>query len=713
MSPNYAPAETPASAGTSVPKRLKAGNFRPEIQGLRTVAVMAVVLYHLWPKRMTGGFVGVDVFFVISGYLITGHMYRELTGGQGLSLMKFWGRRIRRLLPAAFVVLLASLAAAYLWLPATLWESTAKQLGASALYVQNWVLASDAVDYSALNADATVAQHYWSLSIEEQFYVFWPIVMVGLLWVAGRLAKRVPRLSLSPRATLIAGLAVIGGVSLAYSIHETAVNPAAAYFVTPTRVWEFAVGALVAMIFLDRRFSGPWATLLAWAGLAGIVVSALLYSSQTPFPGYTALLPVLGTAILLCCSGKTSVFGPAWLLSRKPATFVGDISYAVYLWHWPLIVLAPYALATELNWFIKVGILAVSVLLAWLTKLLLEDPLRKGPLLRSSIRAFSFTVVGMALVAGLSFGLATLANAPVAVDVALQSSSCYGPGAINPANGCGSVLGKEAPNPPAVAVSNENTSPLFPGCQASFAGSELVSCNLGVPAAAAKATVAMVGDSHATAWYPAMDALAKKHGWRVMTYAKASCPVTTALRILDSEKTTENQDDCHAWVLKLNDTLKSDRSISAIFTASYSSAYKYKSADGDPLANPAVDGFTQMWAGWQAAGKKVVAFDDVPRTNGQYIPTCLAKNPGDAMQCAIPTSQAIPATMAITKAAQAASSHGVIRVKLRDQFCDSTWCYPVIGSVIVYRDYSHLSAEYSRALVPFVDAQLRALKIGK
>lgn len=713
MSSNYPPAADQAARVSSRRRANVATNFRPDVQGLRTVAVMAVVLYHLWPKRITGGFVGVDVFFVISGFLITGHMYRELMANSGLSLVKFWGRRIRRLLPAAFVVLLLSLAAVYLWVPATLWESTARQVGSSALYVQNWVLAADSVDYSALNADATVAQHYWSLSIEEQFYISWPLIMVALLWIVRRLARRVPTLSQSPRATLIAGLTAIGGASLAYSIHETSVNPAAAYFLTPTRVWEFAAGALVALVFLDRQFSGPLATALAWTGLGGILVSALLYSSDTPFPGYTALLPVVGTALLLCCSGTTSTASPAWLLSRRSATFVGDISYAVYLWHWPLIIVVPYALQTDLNWELKLGILGLSILLSWLTKLFIEDPFRKGPWLRGSVRAYSFAAIGMMVVTGLCFGLTTLANAPAHVDPALAASSCYGPGALNPANSCGSVLGTDAPNPTAVEVSNENTNPLYRGCQASYGGSELVSCDLGVPAASARATVAMVGDSHATAWYPAMDVLAKKHGWHVVTYAKASCPVTTALRVLSNEKNPENQSACHAWVLRLNDALKADHSISAIFTASYSSAYQFKSASGDPLKVPAVDGFTQMWAGWQAAGKKVVVFDDVPRTNGQFIPTCLSKNPGNAMNCALPVSQALPPSMNITKAAKQAAKDGVIGVELRREFCDTKWCYPVIGSVIVYRDYSHISAEYSRALVPYVDAQLGALKIGK
>lgn len=686
--------------------------YRPEVQGLRTVAVMAVVLYHLWPHHVTGGFVGVDVFFVVSGYLITGHMYRELIG-KGLSLVQFWGRRIRRLLPAAFLVLIVSLVAAYLWIPATLWESTGRQTGASALYMQNWVLAADSVDYSALNAAATVSQHYWSLSIEEQFYIIWPLIMVALLWSVSQLSKHIPAVSMSPRATLITGLSVIGAASLLYSIHETASNPAAAYFVTPTRVWEFAIGALVALVFMDRQFSGPAATILAWAGLAGILASALLYNSETPFPGSAALVPVVSTALLLCCSGRTSLLGPSWLLSRRTATFIGDISYAVYLWHWPLIIVTPFILKTELNWSIKLGILGLTILLSWLTKLLLEDPLRKGGLLRGNLRAYSFTALGMVLITGLSFGLTALADAPIQGEFSAQSSSCYGPRALNPANGCTSVLGESVPNPSAVSVSKQNTEPRYPGCQASFKGTELVTCDLGAPAAEAKSTVAIVGDSHATAWFPAMDELGKKHGWRVVTYSKSSCPATNALRVQASEKTDENQLNCHEWDKKLNDKLISDKNISAIFTASFSSAYTFKAASGDTLADPAVDGFTSMWEGWQATGKKVVVFDDVPRTNGQYIPTCLANNTDDPMKCALPVGQAIPSNMAITQAAKVAEANGITRVSLRKEICDTTWCYPVVGSLIVYRDYSHLSEDYSRSLVPYIDAQLGAAKIGQ
>lgn len=668
---------------------------------------MAVVLYHLWPHRLTGGFVGVDVFFVISGYLITGHMYRELLRPDGFSVLTFWARRVRRLLPAAFTVLLGSLIAVYIWVPQTLWDASAKQISASALYVQNWILAADSVDYSALNADATIVQHYWSLSIEEQFYIGWPLLMLAFLWLASRINSRFPIATISPRSTLISGLSVVALISFLFSIQETAANPAAAYFVTGTRVWEFAVGGLVALIFIDRKLTGIAPVTMAWVGMAAIVTAALFYTGDTAFPGYTALLPVLGTAALLCCHGSAKATSPAWLLSRKPLTFLGDISYAIYLWHWPLIVIAPAILGIDLNWQTKVGILAVSILLSWLTKVTIEDPARVGPLLKKNWASYSFAGIGIAAVVGLSFGLQSLGNATAPAVLQLQSTShCIGPGALNPVNGCANVMGVGAPLSSPVTVAKENKEPTYPGCQSGGAGTELLTCNLGVPLADARATVALVGDSHAGAWYPAMDEVAKENRWHVIAYSKASCPVTAALRILDNETTSEDRDDCHGWGQRLSDTLIADKSISIIFTASYSSAYKYESAPGLPLQNPGVDGFTSMWARWQAAGKKVVAFDDVPRTNGEYIPTCLERNSTDPLKCSTPIAEALPANLNITKAAEEMAPKGVTRIKLRDYFCDDTLCYPVVGSVIVYRDYSHISAEYSRALAPFINAQL-------
>jgi hypothetical protein len=311
----------------------------------------------------------------------------------------------------------------------------------------------------------------------------------------------------------------------------------------------------------------------------------------------------------------------------------------------------------------------------------------------------------MTLTVAMCFGLTAAAYSEPGPDRSAELGTCYGPGALEPANGCGPVTGKEPPSPAPALVAKQNTQPLHPGCQADAAGTDIVSCDLGVDAAQARETVAIVGDSHATAWFPALEALAKDRGWSIKTYTKSSCPVTAAVRVLASEKTDSNQRDCLAWGQKVARELAGNHAVSTIFTASYSTAFSFEAPGNRPLKNPALDGFAAVWRQWLSAGKHVLVFDDVPRTTGEYVPTCLARQQ-NALACAVPVDKAIPPNTDISNAAKAMSAEGVKRISLRDQFCDAELCYPVVGSMIVYRDFSHISAEYSRALAPYIAKQL-------
>ena len=276
-------------------------DYRPEVQGLRALAVGLVVLYHLWPDRLTGGYVGVDVFFVISGYLITSHLQRELQATGSIQLKRFWARRIRRLLPASLLVLAVSAVGVVALLPATVWMQSARQIGAAALYVQNWALAGDAVDYMAADNVPTVAQHYWSLSVEEQFYLVWPV----LILVLARWSWRSRGRRAAPgRGMLVPGLVVLALASLAWSVVATATDRSAAYFVTPTRVWEFAAGALLALLGVARLGPSRGAGLaLGRAGRDRRVRAAV--RRRHAFPGWIALVPVLGTVAVIA-AGTTA-----------------------------------------------------------------------------------------------------------------------------------------------------------------------------------------------------------------------------------------------------------------------------------------------------------------------------------------------------------------------------------------------------------------------
>ncbi|MES2170923.1 MAG: acyltransferase, partial [Actinomycetota bacterium] len=344
---------------------------RPDIQTLRAIAVLAVLAYHLFPAQISGGFVGVDVFFAISGYLIIGHLLRGLQSRGRVGLADFWARRARRLLPASLLVLVASGVATVLLVPQVLWSEWFKELTASAAYVQNWLLSINAVDYLGADSGPSPSQHYWSLSVEEQLYIIWPLVLVIIVALAGRTRTRAINLTIG--VVLVAATVA----SFIYSVWDVAVDPAAAYFVTPARAWEFGAGGLLAYFaWLPGRGRLHLRTAAVWLGLAMILLSVLLYTAKTPFPGATALVPVIGTLLVIWADQPGTRWSPRVVLSIRPVIWIGDISYSLYLWHWPLIILIPAATGRDLSTLERFGIVLVSIVLAWFTKRFVEDPVR-------------------------------------------------------------------------------------------------------------------------------------------------------------------------------------------------------------------------------------------------------------------------------------------------------------------------------------------------
>lgn len=420
------------SATSAAPRR----SIRRDIEGLRALAVGLVVAYHLWPGRLPGGFVGVDVFLVVSGFLITTHLL-EHPPRRAHDLVVFWGRRIRRLLPASFLVLLVTLVLAWQFAPVTQWAETARQVLASTFYVENWALASSAVDYLAADNAPSPVQHLWSLGVEEQFYLVWPVLVLALAWAGRRLTRGRGDRS---RMAITAGLGIVVMASFAWSLYLTSADPARAYFETPVRVWELGAGALLAGVApAVARGLGERAVIravLAWAGLAAIVAGAFLLDGSTPFPGTAALWPVLGTLAVIAAhaEGRGS---PHRLLALGPVQYVGSISYSVYLWHWPLIVLFPYVVGHNRNVLESVGIVLVTLVLAALTKAFVEDRLRGSrPLGVPLWRTYVFMAVGMALlVLAVTYVRSDLARVEQASEDRLAAAvagddPCFGAGAL-------------------------------------------------------------------------------------------------------------------------------------------------------------------------------------------------------------------------------------------------------------------------------------------
>lgn len=338
---------------------------RLDLQALRALAVIAVVLNHSWPGLAPGGYLGVDIFFVVSGYLITQQLVREHRREGSIKLGRFYLRRARRLLPAATIVLVAVSFLTLAFVSERKWEPFFQQIGGSVLYIQNWVLL---LPGHGIDVDTPV-RHFWSLSVEEQFYLVWPLLIIAGAALAARLSR-------PPRVVLIAGASVIIAASLAYWVAASAADYQLAYFSTFSRAWEFAAGGVIALL-PALRIRGRWADAAFWAGLVAVVISIALFVDN---PGAWSVLPVAGTLAMIVASNEAVPRSVAWLVGWRPVQFTGDISYALYLWHWPILLFAPYITGVPSETWFMVILLGFGVALSWATTRFVETPVRLTPL---------------------------------------------------------------------------------------------------------------------------------------------------------------------------------------------------------------------------------------------------------------------------------------------------------------------------------------------
>ncbi|GAA0624895.1 acyltransferase family protein [Sporichthya brevicatena] len=695
--PVRAPARSAPKPAESAP--------RADIQGLRALAVGSVVAYHLWPDALPGGFVGVDVFLVISGFLITTHLLRRWPESLE-DLTHFWVRRIKRLLPAALLVIAVTFVAVRGFAPETEWERTARDATASALYFQNWRLADSSVDYMAADQEPGALQHYWSLSVEEQFYLFWPILFLACALLARGAARRA-------HGWAFVGMASVLGASLVWSIAETARNPAAAYFVTTTRVWELALGGLLAALVAARartarvrRPSRTWSrTTVASIGLIAICVASYRYSSATAFPGYTALLPVVGAALVIAADVPQGR-GTNRVLGWRPAQYLGDISYSVYLWHWPLIVVTPWAIGTELTFDHKVGILGLTVALAALTKRYVEDPARTRTWTRPVLTPTALAALGMSAVVAAGLFQVGEVDRRIRSDaqeiLARSNDPCFAAASMESSGArCSSRTFSEVLPRPALA-SRDAPDTAQEDCRNDPPFTRLKSCVYGDPEA--RVRIALIGNSHAEHWLPALQRMFEGRSVAIETFLAGRCFPNAVPLQLESDRLTEN---CRAWSAWATDQVEK-RSFDLVI---YSSRTDGKPKNGgDPLTTFQV-GYESTLRRWIDAGKKVLVIRDtpVPYLTKVVAPDCVATQWPNVDRCAALRTHWLkpdPLVKAVRKLDHPAATY----VDMNDFICQRDRCDSVVGGALVYMDGSHLTATYSRSLAPFLERHvLRAL----
>lgn len=668
---------------------------RLDIQALRGVAVLAVLLYHLWPETFAGGYVGVDVFFVISGFLITDHIAREIERTGRLRLSRFWARRARRLLPAALLVAAVSVVGTLLVTPQTYWPQFMKEIAASVLYVENWALTLDAVDYLASENAASPVQHYWSLSVEEQFYLVWPLLAIA----ASMLALRFRR---DFRAVLLMIIAGVFVASLAWSIMLVSEGSPIAYFGTHLRAWQFAAGAIVALTIGRRtKTTSRVGAGLAWLGVGVIVASVVFFDSSTPFPGAAALVPVLGAAAVIIANADRAPFSFATFGRRSGLTWLGDVSYAAYLWHWPLIIFAGFAVPEMIGNRLLAVILVVTLALAWLTTRFVEEPLRRRPLdgPRAIVMTLVVTLMGMLAVGGPAAGIwqaqtaAAASEVDRATELANALESCFGAGARVSGPECTPPSTTEGLTPdPAFAI--EDTGDVYAdGCIAPTGGAEVRKCEYGVRSG--ELSVALIGDSHATNWFPALEIIASERDWRLDTFLKSACPESSAVK---ENRVIEAYESCIAW----NATMATGSHVQNpydLVVVGYSAA-----ADSYADQETAINGFLNAWQKYIDGGSTIVVMADNAR-NVPEVLECLEANEQAPSECAVDTEVAYPRPDNMVLAAKRIPGDAVV-IDLTDIFCEGDRCDAAIGGAVVYRDSHHLTSTFAKTLAPIIAGRL-------
>jgi peptidoglycan/LPS O-acetylase OafA/YrhL len=670
--------------------------FRPDIQGLRAIAVGLVVIYHLLPQSITGGFVGVDVFFVISGYLITSHLIKH-PPRKAKEFGTFWLRRIKRLIPASMLVLFATVIAVRMLTPESFWRDNTFQAIASAFYSQNWFLLATSVDYLAEDNAPTAVQHYWSLAVEEQFYLLWPLVIAALWWFAVK--KRL----LAKRFVLV-GVSLIVALSCAYSIYLTSVEPAVAYFSTFTRAWELALGAVVALVPAPRsRFSSsPAGAVIAWSGIAGIIGAGFAYDSATPFPGYQAALPVVGTALVIWVAA-TSRFSPTPLLGSRPFLFLGDHSYSIYLWHWPIIVLLPFV-SGKLGALDLAAAAAATILLSMITKKYVEDAFRRTLDVSPLVTPVRFLVVATASVALLASGVAVDAQkrqevANVSLQAAVQGSvPCFGASALTDKSGaCQYEADKELILSPALAKDDKSAA-YADGCWSSEPYEKKPTCTYG----SGKTKVALVGNSHAGHWLPALEKMAAEKDWTITTFLVSRCNPTDAKLKFDAEVKSQGCFDYGNWVIDQT----ADGQFDLIITSERQSVPVVDHSFATTEA-PARRGYEKYLERWTDSETPIVVIRDTPFPGATLpnIPDCVATAKDANKECSGSTDKWTWMDPLADVAAEGQHDNVAVIDPTR-YFCQDGTCPAVIGGVVVYFDASHITATYAKTLTPFLEKDL-------
>jgi peptidoglycan/LPS O-acetylase OafA/YrhL len=614
----------------------------PHIQSLRALAALLVLIYHA--DYLPGGYIGVDIFYVISGYLITNLLLRELEQTRRLEFMAFYARRFKRLLPASFVVVITTGIVGWIFLPNSYRADFGRDLIAASTYISNFLFALWDADYQNLGSTPSPFIHFWSLAVEEQFYLFWPILILIFFRIKGHTG-------------VFYGVLTVALTSFLFSLYLTERSPVWSFYILPTRAWEMASGALI--LFASKRlregfFNRPQLGLLS---IVLISFSTFLFNETTSFPGTAALLPVIATALLILSRENWPPFLD--VLSRFPLTqWLGKISYPLYLWHWPVLVIPEISLSRALRLHELIAAICLILLLSELTNRFIEEPLRYSSLATKKIF------------------LASLAATLLSVTLGIAISASY-TSSITSSSGFTFDIDEVRSKP-------KNN---LDGCHIHVGVTIAPKCEYG--STNSEKTIVLYGDSHAAQWLPALDIIGRQYGVRIVSLTKSACPSAEVIKELSSQYRV---DDCQKFRDESISRIKRENPDAVIMTGM------------QPFTAPNSNISSRDWwlQGEAIAYSRIknqtkfpIYLTDTPLPKVD-IPSCVAEAKGIECDTSRPVSPEV--------------APGLIAINPTPWLCDSS-CPAVIDEIVVYRDKSHLSVAMSEYLAPFLAKELKRIGV--
>lgn len=647
--------------------------FRPDIDGLRALAIVVVVLFHAHVPGFSGGFIGVDVFFVISGYLISRRLFEEMAGSGSVSLGRFWAKRVRRLVPALALMVAVTFLAGLLILSPLEWPSMARDGAASVIYVSNIVFARASTDY--FGSAESIFQHTWSLSVEEQFYVIWPLLMLPIAWIGRRYLR-------ASRRLLVGGLVGLVAVSFALNVSLANQGSTWAFYSLPTRMWEFGLAGLLALSDgvrpMRRRASVEAASLL---GLGGILGATVLFGDRMAYPGVAALVPVLATALVIRAGASETASSTGRVLSAAPCQAVGRVSYSWYLWHWPAIVLTVAVVRVNTPWVRSIGAL-IGLGLAVVALRVVENPFRFSPTLRvSAARTFG---------AGIAISLAVLLLA-VGVHVhadrvddgryysALRAAQRWDVDTHGQPTTCAGTLPKVPAEVGSVCVAGAVTG---------------------------ERTVLLRGDSHAAQWLPVFDEVAQARGIRLLVHTYGNCP-SVEVPITNETGPTRTDPSCGAFRRRSEQLIRSEHPSAVVLA---NATYIGMMIDRDGTV-PSTDRQVEIWGDAYRRQLARLADDGIPtgvivdNPRAPFDPiTCLGRTRSPA-NCTFSRRDGLAGVgRTNARVRSVAGEHdGVEVMDTADRICARRECAAVVDGEPIYRDSNHLTEHFVRSMRPDVE----------